>query len=172
MVTNYATTGQSDLAKAAQNDPWTVKLSWATHILIDRQTDTAHIGNDTLRLMHSMQPNNQQQKQKCSHISSNIASISDQTKPKFVFSFIFGAKNDEFWRFRPFSFWVETVFCVFIYFSFSTKNLINGSENRSENIWISLIRVATVNQFKASRPTIILLPVSLMVILYSNLAGM
>ena len=35
-------------------------------------------------------------------------------RPKFVFVFVFGPKNDEIWWFRPFSFSDETVLCVFV----------------------------------------------------------
>jgi len=55
------TRDQSDLAKDAPNDPCAVEpssLSRVTDRLMDGQTDTAHICNNSLHLMHSMQPKN------------------------------------------------------------------------------------------------------------------
>jgi hypothetical protein len=43
----------------------------------------------------------------------------NRDRPKFVF--VFGAENDDFGWFRPFSFSAETVFIVFFFFRFRPK---------------------------------------------------
>jgi len=59
------TRSQRHLAKAAPNDPphtqhsvYTAHASVDLSRVMDRLTDTANIGNSSLHLMHSMQPEN------------------------------------------------------------------------------------------------------------------
>lgn len=75
-----------------------------------------------------------------------------ECKDQPIFIFVFSTNIVKFWWFWPFSF----VFCVYVYFSFLVKNISKKSENRSENMWMPLIRVETAYEFKASGPTIII----------------
>jgi len=73
---SVVTRGQSDLTMAAPNYVRTVKPSWATW-LTDWWTDTAHICNNSLHRMHSMQPNKYHSK--CSLWDNGPQSFSQET---------------------------------------------------------------------------------------------